>query len=85
MLDASSLWFTSKTLKLFFIEVPKALLINLFLSNLVTETSLRQSVDWAEVNLLNNSAFFEIWEPNPQLVIILFSLIKYSKERGPDC
>ena len=46
---------------------------NLFLSNFVTEVSLRHSVDWAEVSLLSSSAFFDIWEPNPQLVITLFS------------
>ena len=41
-------------------------------------------VVWQAVSLLRNSAFFEIWLPNPELVIILTPSIKYSKDKGPD-
>ena len=66
------------------IEAPNALLIRLFLSNFVTDESLRHKVDCAVVSLLINSAFFYILLPNPQFVIILWLSIKYSKDKGPD-
>ena len=66
-------------------EQPNTLFINLFLSNLVTEVSFIVSVDWAEVNLLKNSAFEDMFEPNPQLVIIFSLSKKYSNDKGPDC
>ena len=65
-------------------EYPNTLFINLFLSNLVTEVSFIVSVDWAEVNLLKNSALEDMFEPNPQLVIIFSLSKKYSNYRGPD-
>ena len=41
----------------------KVLLIKLFLSNLTTEESFKHKVDCADVNLLINSAFFDILLP----------------------
>ena len=74
----------SKDLKLFWIEFPKTLLIITLVSNLVTDVSLIFKVDWQAVSRLINSAFFEIWLPNPEFVIILTPSKKYSKDRGPD-
>ena len=89
--DATDLiWFlswkksNSEILKVFFIELPKTLLTILLLSNFVTEVSFRVKVDWAEVKRLNSSAFAEIFEPKPQLVIIFLPSKKYSKDKGPD-
>ena len=61
----------SKILKEDVIDEPNILLIKLLLSNLVTDESFRHKVDCADVSLLINSAFFDIFLPNPQLVIIL--------------
>ena len=60
----------SYVLKLFLIELPNTLLINLFLSNLVIVVSFKVNVDWHAVSLLSNSALLEILSPNPQLVMI---------------
>ena len=69
---------------MFFIEFPKVLFINLFLSNLVTLVSFIVNVDWLAVNLLISSALEDIFLPNPQLVIILVPSKKYSNDNGPD-
>ena len=62
----------SEILKVFLIEFPNILLINLFLSNFVTEVSFKVKVDCADVSLLKSSAFGEILDPKLQLVIIFF-------------
>ena len=62
--------FKSEILKVFFIELPKILLTILFLSNLVTAVSFIVNVDCVAVSLLSSSALFDIFFPNPQLVII---------------
>ena len=67
-----------------YLEFPKILFINLFLSNFVMAVSFIVSVDWQAVNLLINSAFEDIVFPKPQFVIILLPSKKYSKESGPD-
>ena len=71
-------------MKVFFIELPKILLINLFRSNLVTEVSFKVKVVWQAVNLLNNSALFEMLLPKPELEIIFIPSKKYSNDKGPD-
>ena len=50
--DLSSEKFNSEILKTFFIELPNTLLINLFLSNFVTDVSFKVKVDCAEVSRL---------------------------------
>ena len=47
-------------LKVFLIEFPNILLMSLLLSNFVTDVSLIDKVDCAEVSLLKNSAFVDI-------------------------
>ena len=44
--------------------------MSLFLSNFVTEVSFKVKVDWADVKRLKSSAFEDILDPKPQLVII---------------
>ena len=59
-------------------------MINLFLSNLVTEVSFKVSVDWQAVSLLNSTALLEILFPKPEFEIIFTPSKKYSNDKGPD-
>ena len=65
-------------------EFPKTFFIISLFSNFVTDVSLMFNVDWQAESLLSASALFEMWSPNPELVIIFIPSKKYSKERGPD-
>lgn len=80
----SSLKFGSLVLKVFLMEFPNTLLINLFRSKAVTLVSFTVKVDWLAVSLLISSAFADILLPKPQFVIIFVPSKKYSNESGPD-
>ena len=73
-------------LKESFIEFPNDLLKSLFLSNFVTDVSFSVKVDWADVRRLKSSALEDIFEPNPQFVIMRASksMVNYNGVRIVD-